>query len=77
MIAVLFGTFCCGIICLRQILVKVTNVSMYVLVMQLFFGLMGAMSGLGFGLLIVTYGQVGTTAWDNIFIIDKILNNGN
>lgn len=70
-IVILFGTLCSAFICVREIFVKVTNVPTYVLVIQIFLGLMGAIIGCGFGLLLLMYGQVGTTAWNNICLIEN------
>lgn len=55
---------------------KVTNVPMYALIIQIFFGLMGAIMGCGFGLIILIFGQAGATAYDNICIIESTLNKG-
>lgn len=76
MSVVLFGTLCCCFICLREIFVKVTNVSAYVLVIQMFFGLLGV-AGCGSNLLVLIYGKIGTTAWDNICFIENIVTKGN
>lgn len=76
MTVVFLGTFCCGVICLREILVKVSNISRSVLVIQMFLGLMGAVVGCGFGVLLLIYGELGTTAWDNMWIIVNKLNKG-
>lgn len=68
--------FCCGIICLREIFVKVTNVTTHILVVQILFGMLGAVGGCGCGLLLLIYGQVGVTTWDNICLIENILKKG-
>lgn len=75
--AVLFGTFCCGLICLREIFVKVNNVSTYVLVIQIFLMLMGMVTGFAFALLFLIHGQVGTIAWDYMCGVENILDKGN
>lgn len=71
----LFGTLCCGLICLREIFVKVTNVPTYVLIYVIFLGLMGSFVCV-FSLLLLC-GKEGTTAWDNICLIENIINTGN
>lgn len=73
---------CCGMsgsgfVCVREIFVKVTNVDTHALVYLIFLGLMTVVVGCGGGLLLLIYGQVGATAWDNICIIEDILNTGN
>lgn len=62
---------------MREIFVKVTNVDTHALVYLIFLGLMTVVVGCGGGLLLLIYGQVGATAWDNICIIEDILNTGN
>lgn len=77
MMGIAFGSVCCGFICLREIFGKDSYVSTYVLVMQIFLGLMGAVGGCGAGLILLIYGEVGTTAWDNMCMIENLLNTGN
>lgn len=77
MVVVLFGTFCCSLIGLREIFVKVTNVPTYALVIQIYFGLMGAGVGCGFGLLLVFFGEEGAKSWEKMCLIENIVNKGN
>lgn len=72
----LFATLCCGLICLREVFVKVTNITTHALVIQMLFGLLGV-AGCGSNLLVLIYGQVETTAWDNICFIENMVTNGN
>lgn len=55
---------------------KVTNVTTHILVVQILFGMLGAVGGCGCGLLLLIYGQVGVTTWDNICLIENILKKG-
>lgn len=73
---VVLGTLGCCFICVREIFVKVTNIPTYVLVMQIFWGLLGGVLGCGVGLLFFIYGQEGVLAWENLVIIEVAILKG-
>lgn len=73
----LFATFCCLIVCLREVFVKETNVrSKEIVLVQAFLGIMSSMVGFGGGVLIFMDGPVGVASWENAIIVEKIVHEG-